>query len=65
MIVTQLVMGVLNVLLLPLPVLAAALNVGHERVKGNRLVMGGPEVEGRADFQSAVAAVAMGFIRRF
>lgn len=49
-------MRVLEVLPLPLPVLAAALDVGDEWIEGDGVVvLGGVEGEGGADFEAARA----------
>ena len=56
--------GVLDVLLLPLLVLAAALDVGDERVEGyRRVVEGRGEGEVGAELEAAVAMVGRGFPR--
>lgn len=46
-----------NVLPLPLLILAAALHVGDEGVEGDRIVASGFEVEGRAEFEAVVLGV--------
>ena len=57
-------MGMLEVLLLPLAVFTAALDVGDDWVKRNGLVAGGvAEAEGRAELEAAMAVVGGLFLR--
>ena len=57
-------MGMLKVLLLPLAVFTAALDVGHEWVKRNGFVAGGvAEAEGRTELEAAMTVMGGMFPR--